>query len=90
MSLCSTAAVRGALTACGLALMVFGCAESQPQSTVSRELGSGVTSSNGGGMAPANFGSVGSAGVSNPTFDTGSMAFPAPLPQGDFRRARTQ
>jgi hypothetical protein len=70
--------------------MVFGCAESQPQSTVSRQLGSGVTSSNGGGMAPANFGSFGNTGASNPAFDTGSMAFPAPLPQGNLRSTRTQ
>ncbi|HYZ62604.1 MAG TPA: hypothetical protein VE650_09125 [Acetobacteraceae bacterium] len=43
--------------ACTFAFALIGCAEERPQSTVSRELGSGVTSSNGGGMAPANFGS---------------------------------
>lgn len=32
---------------------VAGCADTRPQSTVSRELESGITSSNGGGMRPA-------------------------------------
>jgi hypothetical protein len=35
-----------------------GCAHEQPQSTVSRGLESGITSNNGGGMAPANFGTT--------------------------------
>ena len=45
-----------ALLAAGAA--AAGCAEERPQSTVSRGLVSGVTSSNGGGMAPADFGHV--------------------------------
>lgn len=40
------------------AAAVAGCAEERPQSTVSRGLVSGVTSNNGGGMAPADFGHV--------------------------------
>ena len=39
-----------------LALGLVGCAAERPQSTVSRNLDSGVTASNGGGMAPSNFG----------------------------------
>ena len=53
----TTRAAGAALMACTFAFALIGCAEERPQSTVSRELGSGVTSSNGGGMAPANFGS---------------------------------
>jgi hypothetical protein len=49
--------VRTVLMASGLALALAACAAEQPQSTVSRNLVSGVTSSNGGGMQPANFGS---------------------------------
>ena len=52
----STTAVRAAVMACGIALALVGCADVQPQSTMSRNLDSGVTSSYGGGMAPANFG----------------------------------
>ena len=50
--------LRAALAVCGLGLMLAGCADAQPQSSVSRDLNSGVTSSNGGGMQPANFGGV--------------------------------
>lgn len=85
----SAAAVRGALVPCGLAIVLLGCAASQPQSTVSRGLVSGVTSNNGGGMEPANFSTFGATGASSPMFDTGSMAYPAPLPQGDLRTTRT-
>jgi hypothetical protein len=57
MIACSTPAVRVAVMACGIALTLVGCAEERPQSTISRNLDSGVTSSYGGGMPPANFGS---------------------------------
>jgi hypothetical protein len=90
MKLCSTAAVRGALMACGLAVTLWGCAAEQPQSSVSRGLVSGVTSSNGGGMAPANFSTFGSTPPSGPTFDTGNMAYPAPLPQGNLGVTRVR
>ncbi len=49
--------LRAALVVGGLAFAVAGCGYTTPQSTVSRNLDSGVTSNNGGGMAPANFGS---------------------------------
>ena len=78
---------------CGVlmcAMILSGCAAEQPQSTVSRDLVSGVISSNGGGMAPANLGSIAATGVSGRTFDTGNMAFPDLLPQGDLVRTRTQ
>ncbi len=39
-------------------LGLSGCAAEKPQSSESRNLNSGVTSNNGGGMAPANFGTV--------------------------------
>ncbi len=39
-------------------LGLVGCAAEVPQSTQSRALNSGVTSNNGGGMVPANFGNV--------------------------------
>ena len=42
----------------GLAFVIVGCAAERPQSTVSRGLESGITSNNGGGMAPANFGTT--------------------------------
>ena len=57
MIACSTTALRAAVVACGIALTLVGCADERPQSTISRNLDSGVTSSYGGGMAPANFGS---------------------------------
>ena len=88
MKLYSTAAVGGGLMISGLALMLSGCAAEQPQSTVSRNLGSGVTSSNGGGMPPANFGTFGPTTVGRGPPDTGNMAYPAPLPQGDLRTTR--
>lgn len=47
--------LRPALVACGFGLLLAACAAEQPQSTVSRNLDSGVTSSNGGGMQPGNF-----------------------------------
>lgn len=47
-----------ALMSCGIAIGVVGCAAERPQSTVSRGVDSGVTSSNGGGMAPSNYGTV--------------------------------
>lgn len=47
-----------ALMSCGIAVGVVGCAAEKPQSTVSRGVDSGVTSSNGGGMAPSNYGNV--------------------------------
>jgi hypothetical protein len=40
-------------------------------------------------MVPANFSTFGNTGAGSPTFDTGSMAYPAPLPQGDLRTTRT-
>ena len=52
----SIAAVRAVLMASGLALGLAACAAEQPQSSESRGLVSGVTSSSGGGMQPANFG----------------------------------
>ena len=63
MQVRSMTALRAAVMACGLALTLIGCAEERPQSTVSRNLDSGVTSSDGGGMAPANFGTFGPEAV---------------------------
>ena len=59
MTFRSTSIVQAALIAFGIGLGLVGCAAEQPQSTVSRDLESGVTSSNGGGMTPANFGTFG-------------------------------
>ena len=56
MAVGSKAILRAVLIACGVGATLGGCAQEQPQSTVTRGLDSGVTSSNGGGMAPANFG----------------------------------
>ncbi len=47
-----------ALMSSVIAVGVVGCAAERPQSTVTRGLDSGVTSSNGGGMAPSNYGNV--------------------------------
>ena len=52
-----------ALMSCGIAIGAVGCAAEKPQSTVSRGLDSGVTSSNGGGMAPSNFGNISTRGT---------------------------
>ncbi len=51
-------AIRLTFAMFGLAFVMAGCAHEQPQSTVSRGLESGITSNNGGGMAPANFGTT--------------------------------
>jgi len=59
MTVRSVSMIQAALIACGVGVALVGCAAEQPQSTVSRNLGSGVTSSNGGGMMPANFGTLG-------------------------------
>ena len=85
----STAVVRFTLMAFGLATLAA-CAAEQPQSTISRDLVSGVTSSNGGGMVPANFSSLDRATASSRTFDTGTMAYPTPLPQGNLTSTRVQ
>ena len=90
MKVYPTAAIRYALGACGLAIVLSACGAEQPQSTVSRDLVSGVTSNNGGGMVPANFGSVSAANVSDRTFDTGNMAYPEPLAQGNLNTTRTR
>ena len=59
MTASSVSTIKAALLASGVAMALVACAAEQPQSTVSRNLGSGVTSSNGGGMMPANFGTLG-------------------------------
>jgi hypothetical protein len=48
-----------ALIAGFLVLGLAACAAERPQETVDRRVGSGITSSNGGGMAPANFSTFG-------------------------------
>ncbi len=88
MRLNSIAAARYTVVACGLAIALMGCATTQPQSTVSRDLDSGVTSNNGGGMMPANFGSYAPTQTSARTFDTGNMAYPEPLRQGTYNTTR--
>ena len=90
MNLRPTAVVRAALMAASTSLLLSACAGVQPQSTVSRDLVSGVTASNGGGMEPTRFGTFGSASASSPTFDTGSMSYPEPLPQGNLRSTRVR
>ncbi len=50
--------VRAALIVCGFGLCLAACSAAQPQSTVSRNLDSGVTSSSGGGMEPGNFSTI--------------------------------
>ena len=49
---------RYALVACTLGMSLAACSTEKPQSTVTRGVDSGVTSSNGGGMAPTNYGRV--------------------------------
>lgn len=51
--------IRNVILTAVIALTQVACAEEKPQSTVSRSLNSGITSNNGGGMAPANFGTIG-------------------------------
>lgn len=53
----SIASFRTVVILCGVAVLM-GCSASQPQSTVSRNPVSGITSNNGGGMAQPNFGSA--------------------------------
>ena len=50
--------VRIVIISLAVVAAVTGCSAEKPQSTVSRNLDSGVTANNGGGMAPANFGST--------------------------------
>ncbi len=54
----SFTSVRTALVVCAAALSLAACGATQPQSTVSRSLDSGVTSNNGGGMAQPNYGAT--------------------------------
>lgn len=56
---CSSPVLRAALLTLGIGLTLTACSEVRPQSRVSRALDSGVTSSDGGGMAPAHFGNFG-------------------------------
>lgn len=78
-----------ALVASGLALMLAACASGSPDPSIPRDL-SGVTSSSGGGMVPANFGTFGANTPASRTFDTGNMAYPEPLPQGNLSTTRVQ
>jgi hypothetical protein len=81
--------LRTGTLAFGLTTLLSACGAQQPQSTASRDLVSGVTSSNGGGMVPANYSSfLTRTGASGPTFDTGNMAYPEPLPQGNLGTTR--
>jgi hypothetical protein len=90
MTSSSIATLRTVLTASSLALALAACTSVQPQSAVSRELSSGVTSSNGGGMVPANFSTFGASTPGGRSFDTGNMAYPEPLAQGALQRTRVQ
>jgi hypothetical protein len=83
--------VRTGVIAFGLAALLSACATEQPQSTVSRDLVSGITSNNGGGMVPADYSSFPtSTGAKRPTFGTGNMAYPEPLPQGNLVTTRVR
>ncbi len=91
MNVVSRSPVRSGMLASGLATILAACAAEQPQSTASRGLVSGITSSNGGGMMPANYSSFRTGtGGSGSTFDTGNMAYPPPLPQGNLGVTQVQ
>ena len=78
-----------ALIASSVALTLAACTSGQPDSSIPRGV-SGVTSSSGGGMVPANFGTFGPNSPTGRSFDTGNMAYPDPLPQGDLGTTRVQ
>ena len=59
MNLCSRSTVQSACLAGAIGLALVGCAAERPQSSQDRALVTGVTNSNGGGMAPANFSTFG-------------------------------
>jgi hypothetical protein len=77
------------LIASSVALMLAACTSGQPDSSIPRGV-SGVTSSSGGGMVPANFSTFDPNSPTGRNFDTGNMAYPEPLPQGNLGTTRVQ
>jgi len=89
MKFTSIPTVRVALIASSVTLTLAACAPQQPDPSIPRAA-SGVTSSSGGGMVPANFSTFGSGAPAARTPDTGNMAYPDPLPQGNLGTTRVR